>query len=246
MTGCDVCGSEELIPFICRRCGRSFCTEHRLPERHNCSMTGVRVIPMSMVSEEGSSKVYARPSGLRTSRTELLHLMVAISVFFLIVMPSFYRYGLYILLVVVSIISLAFILHEFAHKILAQKYWLWSEFRLDPFGTLISLFTALMPFKIVAPGSVLIIGSGITKKSMGKIALVGPLTNVLLVIVSLSLSNLSPFFLLAALLNADLAVFNLIPVSVLDGRKVYAWNKKIWVSVFGSALLLWILVRYFF
>jgi Zn-dependent protease len=161
-------------------------------------------------------------------------------------MPSFYGYGLTILAIVVGIISLSFVLHEFAHKILAQKYWLWSEFRLDPFGTLISLSTALMPFKIVAPGSVVIMGSRITKKNMGKIALVGPLTNVLLVIFFISLSNISYFFQFAALLNADLAVFNLIPVSVLDGRKVYSWNKKIWVTVFGSALLLWILVRNFF
>lgn len=34
---CEICGQDELIPFKCSYCGKIFCAEHRLPEKHNCS-----------------------------------------------------------------------------------------------------------------------------------------------------------------------------------------------------------------
>ncbi|WP_142855932.1 rhomboid family intramembrane serine protease [Salinigranum halophilum] len=36
MAKCDACGKEENLPYQCRRCGQTFCGEHRLPENHNC------------------------------------------------------------------------------------------------------------------------------------------------------------------------------------------------------------------
>lgn len=36
MAECDKCGKYENLPYQCRRCGQSFCAEHRLPENHNC------------------------------------------------------------------------------------------------------------------------------------------------------------------------------------------------------------------
>ena len=36
MAECDACGKSENMPYECKRCGGSFCTEHRLPEAHDC------------------------------------------------------------------------------------------------------------------------------------------------------------------------------------------------------------------
>lgn len=36
MAECDACGRYENLPYQCRRCGRTFCAEHRLPENHDC------------------------------------------------------------------------------------------------------------------------------------------------------------------------------------------------------------------
>ncbi|QIB73355.1 rhomboid family intramembrane serine protease [Halogeometricum borinquense] len=36
MATCDECGKHENMPYQCRRCGQTFCAEHRLPENHNC------------------------------------------------------------------------------------------------------------------------------------------------------------------------------------------------------------------
>ena len=40
MATCDVCGEYENLPYQCRRCGRTFCADHRLPENHDCPGLG--------------------------------------------------------------------------------------------------------------------------------------------------------------------------------------------------------------
>ena len=40
MAKCDECGQYENMPYQCRRCGRTFCAEHRLPENHHCPGLG--------------------------------------------------------------------------------------------------------------------------------------------------------------------------------------------------------------
>ena len=36
MATCDECGEYENLPYQCKRCGKTFCSEHRLPENHDC------------------------------------------------------------------------------------------------------------------------------------------------------------------------------------------------------------------
>jgi len=36
MAECDECGKNENMPYECKRCGGTFCVEHRLPESHDC------------------------------------------------------------------------------------------------------------------------------------------------------------------------------------------------------------------
>lgn len=36
MATCDACGKHENLPYQCRRCGGTYCAEHRLPENHDC------------------------------------------------------------------------------------------------------------------------------------------------------------------------------------------------------------------
>jgi membrane associated rhomboid family serine protease len=36
MADCDACGKTENMPYECKLCGGTFCTEHRLPEAHDC------------------------------------------------------------------------------------------------------------------------------------------------------------------------------------------------------------------
>lgn len=33
---CSICGKSEILPYKCKFCGWTYCSEHRLPERHSC------------------------------------------------------------------------------------------------------------------------------------------------------------------------------------------------------------------
>lgn len=57
---CEVCGKKEYLPFKCKYCGGTFCSEHRLPEKHNC--VGFKKdeywnVPVKVKKEDKKSKV---------------------------------------------------------------------------------------------------------------------------------------------------------------------------------------------
>jgi Zn-dependent protease len=87
-----------------------------------------------------------------------------------------------------------------------------------------------------APGAVYIHGDYISDEQNGKISLAGPLTNIVLALIFLGLASVfsSNDYLLTLAsigftINSFLALFNLIPFSVLDGAKIFRWNPIIWV-----------------
>jgi Zn-dependent protease len=133
---------------------------------------------------------------------------------------------------------LSFILHELAHKFSAQRFNLWAEFRLTMQGALITLVSIFLPFKLISPGAVMIAGSG-TRATVGKTAIAGPITNIIIATLCIGLAELGfGIFTVVAFINAFLAIFNLIPFGVFDGLKVFRWNKIYWGIVFAVALVL--------
>jgi Zn-dependent protease len=134
--------------------------------------------------------------------------------------------------------------HELAHKFLAQFYGSWAEFRGQLYGLLITAISAIpiIPFKFIAPGAVMV---GLTDRNrFGRVALIGPLTNLVMGFAFLLLYNLnqsSYFFVAGASFNGWIAMFNLLPFGVLDGQKIFEWNKVVWVSTMALAMLLFIL-----
>jgi len=143
-----------------------------------------------------------------------------------------------------------FLLHEIAHKLVAQRYGLWAEFRLTIFGALITLLSIISPFKIVSPGAVMIAGNA-GKESVGRTAIAGPLVNIILSSVSFALTftPLGLFLVVAvysAFFNAFIAVFNLIPMGMLDGLKIFHWNKLLWGIVFIVSTVLLIIAFVFY
>jgi Zn-dependent protease len=134
--------------------------------------------------------------------------------------------------------TLSFLLHELAHKFSAQHFNLWAEFRLTLQGALITLISIFLPFKLISPGAVMIAGSG-TRETVGKIAVSGPLTNILLSTGCILIATVTQdIFWFIAFINAFLAAFNLIPFGIMDGLKVFRWNKAFWAIAFVAAIAL--------
>jgi Zn-dependent protease len=131
-------------------------------------------------------------------------------------------------------VGIGFIIHEMAHKFTAIHYGYWAEFRKDNVMLLVAVVMAsLVGFVFAAPGATVIYsrdGRMLTQEENGIISAAGPAVNLLLCIpfaalILLSSGSLLAFVGLAGIqINAMLATFNMLPVSVLDGKKVMAWS----------------------
>lgn len=152
---------------------------------------------------------------------------------------------------VVFLISLftagfGFLLHELAHKFVAQHYGCAAEFRAwDQLLYLAVALAVFVGFIFAAPGAVMISGM-VTRKENGLISAAGPATNYVLAMLFLGLLWWFPqwgnIFSTGFSINIWLGLFNLIPFGPLDGKKVFHWNKVVW----GGMLLFGVLFLFFF
>jgi Zn-dependent protease len=195
------------------------------------------------------------------SRIELGHLFIAIGVLTIAFTFTFSKNNLLFFLLGsnISIMSYfsfmpkaflgivtAFFIHELSHKFIAQKYGLWSEFRMYPRGLLVSLIIAFStPLVFAAPGAVMFRGSARLFET-GRIAAAGPAANIIIAIVTYVLYHFIFFNMgilgtligFICLVNLLLATFNLLPFGPLDGKKVLQWNGIAWLVLFSISVLL--------
>ena len=144
----------------------------------------------------------------------------------------------------VVVVGFGFVLHELAHKFTAIRYGYWAEYKMWSQGLILALITAYFGFVFAAPGAVYIHGYNIKPSENGKISLAGPVTNIILAVLFLmsmplaSQHGILNIAILGATINSFLAVFNLIPLVVLDGAKVFKWNPLVWIATMVLALIL--------
>jgi len=137
-------------------------------------------------------------------------------------------------------VGTAFLLHELAHKFVAQRYGCFAEFRSFDSMLVFAVVMSFFGFIFAAPGAVMISGP-VGRTRNGKISAAGPLTNIILALIFLGIANTfgpSPLTSYGYFINAWLAFFNLIPVWNLDGKKVLAWNKTIYIALVVVSLAL--------
>jgi Zn-dependent protease len=267
---CQKCGTETLMPFQCPYCGGQFCSEHRLPENHTCpqigqaqsqrrASVGDNFAPKSnsyKYSVSFGGQLYKKKSHIRFSQKEVQHIGIAaalvVGIGFSIGFYGFGWWSLDVIAAFAAIMTVSFLTHEFAHKIFAQRAGMWAEFRLTTWGALLTFASVFLPFKMIAPGAMMIGGSMPNTKDMLKISIGGVITNLIYAGVFLGLAFVLPmsfpFFvmlLFSSYINSFMAVFNLIPFGVLDGYKVFSLNKKVWIATFVPAVIMTLFTYWF-
>ncbi len=275
---CQACQTETLMPFTCPYCGGQYCSSHRLPENHSCpKIDSARIqrqdaVHQTMTAQGNGSYNYSYVFGqpqpkrhLTTSPKELKHIGVAAALV-LGIGISIGLYGNYFggfsftwtwpLMIAFGVIMVAsFLTHEIGHKLVAQKKGLWAEFRLTTWGAVLTFASVFLPFRMIAPGAMMIGGTLQQKEDIVKISIAGPITNLIYSCTFLGLAFTLPFtlatvdwgfmLLFAAYINAFMALFNLIPFGVLDGFKIFSLNKKVWVAAFIPAVILTIFTFFY-
>ncbi len=181
---------------------------------------------------------------ITTSKKEIKDLIkawVAISIAFGIVL--YYREGYLAFLIAAIAVGFGFLFHELGHKIVAQHYNLYAEFRsFDQMLILAILMAYFLKIVFAAPGAVMIKGTHyLDSKKNGKISLSGPLVNIILAFIFLILVSFKIFPTISGwglFINALIALFNMIPFGNFDGAKILRWNKPIYFIVVFVAFVL--------
>ncbi|MBP8675731.1 MAG: peptidase M50 [Methanoculleus sp.] len=177
-------------------------------------------------------------------RRDLLIAWLAISIAFtLIYIRGGVNVAELVFFFVMSLITVgvAFVLHELAHKFSAMRYGYWAEFQKDNQMLLVAVvMAALVGIVFAAPGATYIYGNA-TRTENGRISAAGPVTNLLLCIPFAALlllggELLAIVGLVGLRVNAMIATFNMLPISILDGRKVLAWNPAVFAVLMAASL----------
>lgn len=183
----------------------------------------------------------------RFSQHEVIDLTkawIVISLAFAIVLTSkrFSIELLYNFLLSGITVGVGFLLHELAHKKLAQKYGCMAEFIAFDTMLFFALITSFFGFVFAAPGAVFISGN-VNIERNGRISAAGPIINLILAFIFLiglfifpngflnTLSNYGFF------VNSWLALFNMIPFWNFDGKKVFYWNKGVYFTIVLIAVI---------
>jgi len=241
---CDYCGREiEGLPYRCKYCGGVYCVWHHLPEEHECRGLGMARSPdaIERQTRAGTGEV-AAPAARRTRptlyRSELRDLAIGVAAVALAAAPSYSPYGLALGALTAL---LAYLPHELAHKVAAERLGYGARYVLTPWGLLLTLLSALpfVPVGVIVPGYVLVAGAASTRDE-AVVSASGPLVNIAVAAAARALAGL-PLCRRLAYFSALIAALNLVPIGPLDGRKVLRASPAAWLLLFAAALALLLL-----
>jgi len=196
-------------------------------------------------------------------KSELFHFIIGVSLIFIIGILTFYPNLIntgyeWAIFMLAGFYATAFLFHEFGHRQVAVHFGLQTKFRLLTFGMILtvsglvfglySLISGGLGFPSLAlPGAVVVLGLSKIDRTTGLCKAAGPIVNLVYGTILFIISFIIPTYPLnqligvAASLNFMLGTFNMIPIGILDGQNIWKWNKKIYIALAGSLLILLII-----
>ena len=182
---------------------------------------------------------------------DIIKAWVAISITFAVVLgDSIFSSDFYAKFVIASLtVGTGFLFHEMGHKIVAQRYGCFAEFRSFDIMLLLAIAMSFFGFIFAAPGAVMITGK-VNKVRSGKISAAGPAVNLALALLFLLLifvqlpDLFKPIAFYGFLINSWLALFNMIPFGLFDGYKILKWNKLVYGSIVALAFAFMLLQNF--
>ena len=196
-------------------------------------------------------------------KSELFHFVVGVSLIFIIGILTFFPSLIYTgyewaIFMLAGFYSTAFLFHELGHRQVAIHFNLQTKFRLLTFGMMLTVFGVIFNVyslisggasfpSLALPGAVVVLGLSKIDRTTGLCKAAGPTVNLVYGIVLFVVSFLIPSYPLnmliglAANLNFMLGTFNMIPIGILDGQNIWRWNKKVYLMLCGSLLVLLII-----
>lgn len=154
-------------------------------------------------------------------------------------------------LVYILVAGVAVILHDLAHRYVAWRYGVTTEYKFWFLGTIIMFITAIFFHVVYSSPSRLAINDPekLTVKQQAIVYGSGPVVSLIVFVAFLALVPFGGFAatvgLLGATMNLLTAVYALMPLEPMDGRKIYKWNKGIWLVLFVPMLALYFALTIF-
>jgi Zn-dependent protease len=160
------------------------------------------------------------------------------------------------LLVSAIAVATAFVFHELAHRFVARRFGMYARYQAWYTGLALAVFIALItaklgghPFVLAAPGAVVVstLWGYVDPVVELYVAAAGPASNIIVAIASLLISLFVPYpfhyyIRFIGVVNAWIAVFNLLPIPPFDGSKVMKYSLRIWVILFALSVTIWVVL----
>jgi parallel beta-helix repeat protein len=215
-----------------------------------------------IASEVGSSRITKRffikfhiveqkiDSLLRGSRISVLFERTAIvSILSAVILGGVFTYSTSfgfkseVFLILSAIGGIVVIIPKAVQYLLSKRLGMQAEYRMWWGGILIMIFTTLLLRNVFGQPirSEIVDEKSFDKKKLGIAMLAGPVVSILLGSVFLLLYLMKGTFASLALLGIEMtlltALVTFLPISPMEGERVYKWNKMVWALFFLPVLL---------